>query len=188
VRVKAIEDLFVRQRGHNFTLFLTINVRDTLGEEPLQYLADIGSRSSNSVFADTLAWCANLEPGKKYHQLKLWIPLWIRELAEMAQFDCRCYPTVTYEGHERARMVHFAFDFTFLDGRDLRVKSSQSFEAVITLPLLAAGDGDFRFVTLAGSPCVECCDADASMTAEALHQCLNITAPAPAPACMVETT
>jgi hypothetical protein len=174
-RVKAIEDMFARQRGHDFTLLLTINVRDTFGEEPLQYLQETLSRSGNTMLADTFAWCASLDAGKKHHQLKVWIPLWVRELAEMAQFDCRCYPTVTYEGHERARMVHFAFDFAFIDGRDLRVDSRQTLDSVVQLPLLQMADGEFRFLTLPGSPCGECMGPDSVVTSETLSKCLGLT-------------
>ena len=180
VRVKAIEDMFTRQRGHNFTLLLTINVRDKFGEEPLQYLQETLSRSANAMLAGTFAWCANLDEGMKHHQLKVWIPLWLREIAEMAQFDCRCYPTVTYEGHEHARMVHFAFDFSFIDDRDLRVNSHQALDSVVKLPLLQVLDGEFRFLTLPGSPCGECTETDSVVTAEALSKCLDLT--------MTETT
>jgi hypothetical protein len=175
VRVKAIEDMFARQRGHDFTLLLTINVRDTFGDEPLQYLQETLSRSGNAVSADTFTWCASLDAGMKHHQLKVWIPLWLRELAEMAQFDCRCYPTVTYEGHEHARMVHFAFDFSFIDGRDLRVNSNQALDSVVQLPLLQVVDGEFRFLTLPGNPCGECTEADSVVTPEALNKCLDLT-------------
>jgi hypothetical protein len=174
VRVKAIEEMFTRQRGHDFTLLLTINVRDTFGDEPLQYLQGTLSRSRDTMLADTFAWCASLDAGMKHHQLKVWIPLWLRELAEMAQFDCRCYPTVTYEGHEHARMVHFAFDFFFIDGRDLRVNSNQTLNSVVQLPLLEVVDEKFRFLTLPGNPCSKCTEADSIVTPEALNKCLYL--------------
>jgi hypothetical protein len=72
-------------------------------------------------------------------------------------------------------MVHFAFDFSFIDGRDLRVNSNQALDSVVQLPLLQVVDGEFRFLTLPGNPCGECTEADSVVTPEALNKCLDLT-------------
>jgi hypothetical protein len=171
-RIRAIEDLFKRQRGHNFILLLTVNVRDTFGDEPLQYLEEMANRHNSSALSSASLWCKTLEAGMKHHHLRFWLPAWIRELAEMAQFDCHCYPAVMYEGHEHARMVHFAFEFRYITGRDLRVESTQKLDSVVTLPLLMVEQGIFKFVTLPGEPCVECSVADTVMSQDSFEQCL----------------
>ncbi len=152
-RIDAIEQLFVRQRGHSFNLFLTLNVRDTFGDEPAQFLIEHAKRTENSLLAEVANWGANLEPGLKQHQLRLWVPLWIRELAEMQNFRCRCLPAVAYVGYENAKMMHFIFEFEFMDGRELRVHSDQSLEDVLKLPMLTVVDGVFFYGVSPGTPC-----------------------------------
>lgn len=164
LRIKAIEQLFERQRGHDFILLLTVNVRDTFGEEPLQYFQEAATRCNSSALASASEWAKTLNSGMKHHQLRLWLPAWMRELAEMSQFDCYCYPVVVYEGHEHAKMVHFAFDFRFISGRDLRIQSIQSLDAVLALPSIQVIDGQFRLTTLPGAPCAECLDDGSRLT------------------------
>jgi hypothetical protein len=171
-RIKAIEELFKRQRGHDFILLLTVNVRDTFGDEPLQYLEEMASRHNSSALSSASSWCKTLEAGMKHHHLRFWLPAWIRELAEMSQFDCHCYPAVMYEGHEHARMVHFAFEFRYILGRDLRVESTQKLDSVLSLPLMRVEEGVFKFVTLPGVPCVECSAVEAVISEDAFKQCL----------------
>jgi hypothetical protein len=172
-RIKAIEELFKRQRGHNFILLLTVNVRDTFGDEPLQYLEEMATRHNSNALSSASSWCKTLEAGMKHHHLRFWLPAWIRELAEMAQFDCHCFPAVLYEGHERARMVHFAFEFRYISGRDLRIDSAQKLDTVVALPLIRVEDGIFKFLTLPGLPCAECSVADSVMSEDILQQCLS---------------
>lgn len=172
-RIKAIEELFKRQRGHDFILLLTVNVRDTFGDEPLQYLEEMATRHNSNALSSASSWCKTLDVGMKHHHLRFWLPAWIRELAEMTQFDCHCYPAVLYEGHEHARMVHFAFEFRYISGRDLRIDSAQKLDIVVALPLIRVEDGIFRFLTLPGVPCSECSVADSAMSEQILRQCLS---------------
>jgi hypothetical protein len=152
-RINAIEQLFVRQRGQSFNLFLTINVRDTFGDEPVQFLMEHAKRTDSALLATVAGWGANLEQGLKQHQLRLWVPLWIRELAEMQNFRCRCLPAVAYVGHENAKMMHFVFEFEFMNDRELRVNSEQSLEDVLKLPMLTVVDGVFLYCVSPDNPC-----------------------------------
>lgn len=155
LRVRALETLFTRQRGTNFTLFLTVNVRDTFGLEPSTFFAEEAARSNSDLLTSTSAWLQGLDTGNKHHLLRLWIPLWIRSIAEMQGFKCHCFPAVFYVGHENARMVHFAFEFDFIEGRELRVSSEQSAEQIVQLPFLSVNEGGFVFLSVAGDPTVQ---------------------------------
>lgn len=152
-RIRAIEQLFARQRGQDFGLFLTLNVRDTFGDEPVQFLQEEAQRTQNDLLTNVASWGATLNDGFKQHQLRLWVPLWIRELAEMQNFRCRCLPPVAYTGHENAKMIHFSFEFEFMAGRELRVKSSQSAEDVLNLPMLSVEGGEFFCCIAPNQPC-----------------------------------
>jgi len=153
LRIRAIEQLFARQRGQNFNLFLTLNVRDTFGDEPVQFLRETAQRSQNELLKTVASWGANLSEGFKQHQLRLWLPLWIREWAEMQNFQCKCLPPVAYTGHENAKMIHFCFEFEFMVGRELRVQSLQSAEDVLNLPMLVVEGGAFFSCVGVGDPC-----------------------------------
>ena len=152
-RIRAIEQLFARQRGQDFNLFLTLNVRDTFGEEPVQFLQETAQRTPNDLLKQVASWGASLGEGLKQHQLRLWVPLWIRELAEMQNFRCRCLPAVAYTGHENAKMIHFTFEFEFVAGRDLRVQSPQTAEDVLQLPMLMVENGQFMRCVADKNPC-----------------------------------
>ena len=49
-------------------------------------------------------------------------------------------------------MVHFAFQFDFVEGRELRVSSEQSTEAVVHLPFLGVDEGNLVTICPYGSP------------------------------------
>jgi hypothetical protein len=153
-RIKALEQLFARQRGHSFSLLLTLNVRDTFGDEPVQFLQEAAQRSQNDLLKEVAAWGAGLDAGFKQHQLRLWVPLWMRELAEMQNFRCKCLPAIAYTGYENAKMIHFGFKFEFVAGRELRVQSLQTAEEVLNLPMLTVEDGNFFYCVSTGAPCV----------------------------------
>ena len=144
-RIESIGKLFDRQQGHTFILFWTVNVRDTLGDEPLQYLQECAQRIQNPTVQEVVRWTVGLtEGGLKHYQLKTWIPLFIKEEAEVRKFHCYCYPPVVYEGFERAKMVHFAFFLEYEKDRMLRVASTQSEERVVRLPMMEASDAQLK--------------------------------------------
>lgn len=147
-----------------------------MGDEPLRYLSEAAARFNNPDVKTVVDWTAKLDKGMKQHQLRAWVPLWIRELAEMQQFDCHSYPVIAYEGHERAKMVHFAFLFRFLPGRDLRVSSSQREGELMSLPLLEIRDSQMLYLTNPGQPCSVCTQTQA-VAALDLEQLLTPPAP-----------
>jgi hypothetical protein len=141
-RIEAVRKLIDRQRGHSFVLFLTVNVRDTLGEEPLQYLKECAQRFQTAEVQRIVKWTVDQNAGgMKHYQLKTWIPLFVKDVAEGHLFRCHCYPPVVYEGHEHARMVHFSFLLEYDQDRILRVSSPQDEQRVVQLPMIEALDG-----------------------------------------------
>ena len=59
--------------------------------------------------------------------------------AEGEGFSCKVFPLVTYEGHERARMLHFVFQLD--PASSLRGFSKQSTRDILQLPTLEAVSG-----------------------------------------------
>lgn len=151
-RLKSFAALLRRQQGHDFLFLLTVNVRDTLGDEPSKYLLETAQRCQNATVQEVVRWTTTLDDGLKQFQLRTWVPIYLKEQAEMHQFACTAYPPICYEGHERAKMVHFAFHLRFAQGRDLRVASPQSEEQVVSLPVLEARDGHLWTVNPADGP------------------------------------
>lgn len=144
-RVDALKELFKRQEGHSFILFLTINVRDTLGEEVENYLHGLQSRDRGEGWRELLDWYLNLTKGKREYKLKAIVPSFIHSVAETRLFRCTSRPPIAYEGHERAHMIHFAFELESAEskfrGIRLREFSPQDDRELIELPLLRSENG-----------------------------------------------
>jgi hypothetical protein len=186
-RVRAIESLFARQRGSHFTLMLTVNVRDTFGLEPAKFFEEEAARANSKLLTETSQWLQNLDSGNKHHLLRHWIPLWIRSISEMQGFKCHCFAPVFYVGHESARMVHFVFDFEFVEGRELRVASEQSAEAVVQLPFLGVENSQFSFLAASGDPTLQSHGAISMATEEQILS-LSIRTNAASAAVLIAST
>jgi len=143
-RLQALAELFNRQRGNDFLFFLTLNVRDTLGDEPLKFLLETAERCSHPKVTEAVKWTTQLDEGTKHLQLATWLPIYIKEQAEVRQFECEAMPPVFYEGCDHARMVHFVFLCKYLHDRHLRVASSQGYEHLVLLPVLCAAEQQLR--------------------------------------------
>lgn len=139
-RIRAIRKLFERQKGHDFLMLLTINVRDTMGEELSKYLLEVGQDSRRGKLRDTLVWYANAGRGMKKHKLKSALPIFLQDFARHCSFSCLSYPPLAYRGY-KALMVHFVFRFTFVPGRNLPVRRHQRIEELLSLPLVEIEDG-----------------------------------------------
>jgi hypothetical protein len=140
LRLKALEKLFERQQGHDFLLFLTLNVRDTLGDEPIKYLLETADRCAHESVKAVVQWTVNLSEGNKHVQLATWLPIYIKEQAENHQFACESLPPIVYEGCDHAKMVHFTFLCAYVPDRNLRVASPQGYPDLVALPILQAAD------------------------------------------------
>jgi hypothetical protein len=151
-RVTAIKKLFERQEGHSFVLFLTINVRDTMGSEIEDYLRGLQIRDRGPSWRDTLAWYLDRADGEREYKLKATVPSFIHAISEARVFQCMSRPPIAYEGYERAHMIHFAFELEAMtpDGRsaNLRGFSLQDDLDLIELPFLRCEDGQLRIASM----------------------------------------
>lgn len=133
-RLTALRDVFRRQHGTEFVLFLTINVRDTLAGAVAEYLTQSRNRVQPSLHP-IVDWYAGCGEGKSKYQLKAAIPAFVQHAAEGELFQVHCYPPVAYVGNSAATMVHFAFWCVPTSDRFVSV-SPQGFDDLIRLPLL----------------------------------------------------
>jgi hypothetical protein len=145
-RIRAIRKLFDRQRGHDFLLLLTINVRDTVGGELSDYLCEVSEDYDDSELGATLHWYAETGRAMKKYKLKAALPICLQEFARNCSFNCFCYPPLAYSGHN-ALLVHFVFQLGFVPGRNFPVPRQQRVEELVNLPLVEVEGGG---ITVAG--------------------------------------
>ncbi len=150
-RVAALKKLFERQEGHSFLFFLTINVRDTMGDEIEDYIRGLQTRERGPNWQETLNWYLNRSDGERDYKLKAIIPSFIQTISETRVFRCTSCPPIAYEGHERAHMLHFAFELeaVILNGRtaNLRGFSLQDDFDLISLPLIRCENGQLQLAS-----------------------------------------
>jgi hypothetical protein len=139
-RPRAVRQLVRRQRGHPFVFLITVNVRDTLGSAIDDYLLGLEERAADGQEAERLAWFRSRSEGQRVLKLAPVICHYVREAGEAEAFAVRCFPPVTYIGHERARMLHFMFVLRPTAGV-LRAFSPQSLAEVLCLPVLVVDEG-----------------------------------------------
>jgi hypothetical protein len=145
-RFDALSKLFERQRSHPFTLFLTVSLRNKVVGNLEDYLDSLRRRSYGDGWKESVAW--HLKQGVKNYGyvLKAAVPIFIHKQAEARGFKPHCYPPIIYQGHERAVLVHFAFDFEVVVGQ-LGGVGQQSENDLVNLPLLQSADGSFHVVS-----------------------------------------
>lgn len=134
-RIVALERLFMRQAGSSFTLFLTVNVRDTIGAHVTSFLENRAATEN----CDVLRWYAGRGDGEYDYKLKAAVPLFLRHHAESNNFDSFFYPAVSYDGYKRARMVHFVAFFSATNS--VFPNASKQPRDVWKLPMLRCGGG-----------------------------------------------
>lgn len=149
-RLNAFGKLFDRQKGHDFTLFLTVNVRDKIGVEVDKLLKELGVRKYGGDWDALVEWHRTLGKDEYAVLLKAAVPLFMHRQAEPRGFRPKCYPPVVYTGHGKARMVHFAFDFTYVAGTLVAVGEQEERE-LLALPLVESVGTQFG-VASKGSP------------------------------------
>lgn len=146
-RVNAIKKLFERQQTHSFVLLLTINVRDTLGDEVEDYLAGLSSRRRGEGWCEEIDWHRVRRDGQREYKLKATVSSFVHAEAESRMFRFTCHPPIVYEGHEQARMLHFVFELR-VHGGNLRAFSVQDDSDIIALPLIKVQNGQFILASL----------------------------------------
>ncbi len=151
-RVAAIKKLFERQEGHSFVLFLTINVRDTMGSEIEDYLRGLQTRNRGPSWREKIGWYLSRADGEREYKLKATVPSFIHVISESRVFQCTSRPPIAYVGHKQAHMIHFAFEFEAVasNGRlnNLRGFSLQDDPDLIELPLLRCENGQLQVASM----------------------------------------
>jgi hypothetical protein len=141
-RVEALKELFHRQRGHSFLLFLTINVRDTLGTEVDDYLRSLEA----DVDPELVNWYRDRGKGEYEYKLKSVVPVFLLTAAEVHGFDVICHPPLVYTGHASARMVHFVLELSW-KSQIFPAVSRQRASDLLKLPLVEVADGKIRLAS-----------------------------------------
>ncbi|MHB1101834.1 MAG: hypothetical protein ACYC0C_03425 [Devosia sp.] len=135
-RVDALRKLVERQKGHSFLLFLTVNVRNTVGAAIADYL----DRLQRQAAEGAIAWYLSRTKGEVEYRLKAIVPVLMGTIAQTNGFALRCLPPVAYTGHAQARMLHFTFEFSAED-RVFAGVNQQATQDLLLLPMLEATDG-----------------------------------------------
>ncbi len=151
-RVAAIKKLFERQEGHSFVLFLTINVRDTMGSEIEDYLRGLQTRNRGPSWIETIGWYLSRTDGEREYKLKATVPSFIHVISESRVFQCTSRPPIAYVGHKQAHMIHFAFELEAVTSKgrlnNLRGFSLQDDPDLIELPLLRCENGQLQVASV----------------------------------------
>lgn len=139
-RVRALKKLLERQRGTSFLFIMTLNVRDGIDDELVEYLEGARREASNAELSQILDWYAKCGKGMKEYRLKAIVPLFIKREGESWGFDCWSYPPIAYEGSGSARMVHFIFELSYV-ATVLHAHSRQEVAKVVNFPLVRVDEG-----------------------------------------------
>jgi hypothetical protein len=135
LRVEAIKKLFERQKGTDFLLVLTLNVRDGIPDKILEYLSNTEERKTNKDIDSFIKWYLDRKEGEKDFLLKASVPLLIKSAGEYNNFSIYCHPIVSYDGGGGAKMVHFLFSCHY-DSAGLRGFSKQQTNDLLKIPLI----------------------------------------------------
>jgi hypothetical protein len=147
-RLDALRKLVERQKGFSFLLFLTVNVRNTVGPAIADYLGRLTRQDAGGA----VTWYQARGGGEVEHRLKAIVPVLMRNIAESNGFAMTCHPPVAYTGHASARMVHFVLEFRAEDLIFAGV-SHQSADDMLKLPMLEALNGVIRLADLQHEQC-----------------------------------
>lgn len=149
--IKAITSLIEKQKGNNFLLLLTFNIRernycnqsiDTVlnkMEKELSgyYLRDDKARENISKI---IGWYKANQREEMYRQ-KIFVPYFIKTMVEERGFKVHVYPPIFYLGFNDSPMMHFAFKL--MPGAESPTKevSNQTVFDIINLNLKEASRG-----------------------------------------------
>jgi len=142
-RASALKKVFERQEGTGFILLLTINVRHTLGGEFEEYIRGMISRAIDAETRQILELCVARPVGQLEYKMKAVVPSFIQSAAELRMFESRCLPLIVYEGHKRAKMVHFVFVLQHKPG-NLKHYGTQNDRDLVSLPLIRCSGGTLQ--------------------------------------------
>lgn len=145
-RADALKKLFERQAGRDSILFLTLNVRSKLRKAISTELEGLRGEYDDPHWQELVDWHAREARGLEPCRLKAVVPSLIREYARIRSLASSAYPPVVYEGHEHARLVHFAFELT-TQPETFRAHPAQRERHLLSLPMMESVDGELRFAS-----------------------------------------
>lgn len=138
-RLEAIRSLIVRQEGHPFLLFLTLNLRDDdKGEmDVLLDEMEIGLDGSN---LKSLEECFNAHREQGHAgRLKFYVPIFLMNNSHKFQFHF--HPPILYQGTKQ--MMHFAIQLTPYQGLAAgRIIFPDDYVRILNTPLLLSHEAD----------------------------------------------
>ncbi|MHB8577842.1 MAG: hypothetical protein ACYDCQ_21225, partial [Dehalococcoidia bacterium] len=103
-------------------------------------LTGLKLRYDEPYWRSVLEWYSSRPRGSRDYKLKAAVSAYIHAVAEANRFKVFCRPIVTYMGHAKARMIHFAFEME-ADSENLWGFSKQNQMHVMDLPMLRSDSG-----------------------------------------------
>lgn len=121
-RVEAISSLIESQKGHDFLLLLTFNLKKKkYSTHTVKAVLDkiktelFGFCSHDDLLREKIAdviQCYKSEETEEMYRQKLFVPYFIKTKAERFGFKVHCYPPVFYRGFRNNPMIHFSCKLT----------------------------------------------------------------------------
>jgi len=147
-RIKAVTSLFEKQKGYSFLFLLTFNIRerkfckhsvatvfDKIQKDLLGlYLHD---DTVKRHICNVINWYKSEDTHEMYRQ-KLFVPYFIKTMAEDNGFMTHVYVPIFYLGFNNSPMIHFAFKLTPEIESPTKAISEQTIIDVINLKLKEA--------------------------------------------------
>jgi len=150
-RVKAINCLFEKQKGHSFLLLLTFNIKQKkYSHHAIERIFDkikkelygfyLYDESITGTLKDIIDRYKSNETHEMYRQ-KLFVPFFVKTRGENSGFKTHCYPPIFYLGFNKSPMIHFAFKLTSELASPTRAVSEQTIIDIINLNVKQAERG-----------------------------------------------
>lgn len=150
-RIKAITSLIEKQKGNQFLLLLTFNIRernycsqsldDSLGKIEKELLGYyLRDDKAKKVISKVINWYKSNKTEEMYRQ-KLFTPYLIKTKAEERGFNVHAYSPIFYSGFNNSPMIHFAFKLTPGEESPTKEVSNQTIFDLMNLNLKEASQG-----------------------------------------------
>lgn len=150
-RIKAITALIERQKGNQFLLLLTFNIRERnyckhsideflrkLERELLGYY--LRDKKKKAAINKVIDWYKS-DKTEEMYRFKLFTPYLIKTIAEDRGFNVHAYSPIFYSGFKNNSMIHFAFKLVPGDRAPTKEVSQQTVFDIINLNLKEASEG-----------------------------------------------
>jgi len=150
-RVKAINCLIEKQKGHSFLLLLTFNLKEkryskhaikkTLDKIKKDLLSFYVSDDSLGTHTRHILDLYKSDVTSEVYKQKLFVPYFIKSTAEKSGFKTHAYPPIFYVGFNNNPMIHFAFKLTSEPTSPTQAISDQSLIDIVNINIKKATKG-----------------------------------------------